>query len=162
MLRIRLTRVGKKNNPAFRVVVADHKKAVKRKFIEILGHYNPTMEPKELVVNKERVLYWISQGAQASDTMNNLLVDLGILDKKAKINKVYGKPTKKKDLAKKDKEDKPTVAEKEDSETKEAEAVAEETTDQEHQEVSESAGNESEPEIPVAEPETVETPIEEK
>lgn len=91
MLKIRLTRVGKKNSPAYRVVVADQRKAVKRKFIEILGHYNPTTSPKTLVVNKERALYWIGQGAQASDTVNNLMVDLGILGKDQKVNKIYAK-----------------------------------------------------------------------
>ncbi|MFA7254173.1 MAG: 30S ribosomal protein S16 [Patescibacteria group bacterium] len=91
MLKIRLTRVGKKNSPAYRVVVADQRKAVKRKFIEILGHYNPITNPKQLVINKERSLYWISKGAQASDTVHNLMCDLGILDKKDKIKKVYAK-----------------------------------------------------------------------
>jgi small subunit ribosomal protein S16 len=100
MLKIRLTRVGKKNSPAYRVVVADQKKAVKRKFIEILGHYNPVSTPKQLVINKERALHWLGLGAQASDTVNNLMCDLGILDKKAKITKVYGKAVKKKDEGK--------------------------------------------------------------
>lgn len=91
MLTIRLTRVGKKNSPAFRVVVADQRKAVKRKFIEILGHYNPTTKPKTLVINKDRALHWIGLGAQASDTVNNLMVDLGILEKGKKRNIVYAK-----------------------------------------------------------------------
>lgn len=100
MLKIRLTRVGKKNSPAYRVVVADHRKAVKRKFIEILGHYNPAANPKELVINKEKALDWISKGAQPSDTVNNLLCDLGILEKSAKVKKTFAKPTKKKDAGK--------------------------------------------------------------
>ena len=86
MLRIRLTRVGKKNSPAYRVVVADQRRAVKRKFIEILGHYNPIMTPTQLVIDKKRSLFWISQGAQPSDTVNNLMVNLGILTDK--VNKV--------------------------------------------------------------------------
>lgn len=96
MLRIRLTRVGKKNSPAYRVVIADKRRAVKRKFIEIVGHYNPTLNPKEIVINKERALFWMGNGAQPSDTVNNLMCDLGILDKKDKINKVYGKKLTKK------------------------------------------------------------------
>lgn len=96
MLRIRLTRVGKKNSPAYRVVVADKKRAVKRKFIEILGHYNPTLNPKEIVINKERAIFWMNLGAKPSDTVNNLMCDLGILDKKEKISKVYGKKFSKK------------------------------------------------------------------
>lgn len=100
MLRIRLTRVGKKNSPAYRVVVADQRKAVKRKFIEILGHYNPIMNPKQLVIDKERALFWMGLGAQPTNTVNNLMVDLGVLAKDKKINKVYGKKVAKKDEGK--------------------------------------------------------------
>jgi len=91
MLKIRLTRVGKKNSPAYRVVVAEQKKAVKRKFIEIIGHYNPISQPKEIVIKKDRALFWIGQGAQPSDTVNNLMCELGILDKSKKIVKVFAK-----------------------------------------------------------------------
>jgi len=96
MVTIRLTRVGKKNSPAYRVVVADKRRAVKRKFIEIVGNYNPTLKPKTVVINKERALFWMKQGAQPSDTVRNLMCDLGILDKKDKVQKVYGKKLSKK------------------------------------------------------------------
>jgi len=104
MLKIRLTRVGKKNSPAYRVVVADSKRAVQRKFVEIIGHYNPTTKPKEVVIDKERALFWIGNGAQASDTVNNLMVDLGILEKK--VNKIYKKKTEKQIAAEKEATDK--------------------------------------------------------
>ncbi|MEI8143442.1 MAG: 30S ribosomal protein S16 [Candidatus Berkelbacteria bacterium] len=93
MLRIRLTRVGKKNAPAYRVVVADQRRAVKRKFIEIIGHYNPTLAVKELVINKERATYWLGQGAQATPTVHNLMANLGIV--KDKIDIKYSKAPKK-------------------------------------------------------------------
>lgn len=96
MLTIRLTRVGKKNSPAYRVVVADKRRAVKRKFIEIIGHYNPIIKPKEIVIDKDRALFWMSHGAQASDTVNNLMCNLGVLPENKKINKVYGKKLAKK------------------------------------------------------------------
>ena len=96
MLTIRLTRVGKKNSPAYRVVVADKKRAVKRKFIEILGHYNPTLTPKELAIDKERAIFWMGNGAAPSDTVRNLMCDLEILPKKDKINKEYKKKFSKK------------------------------------------------------------------
>ncbi|OQA03514.1 MAG: 30S ribosomal protein S16 [bacterium ADurb.Bin400] len=96
MLAIRLTRVGKKNSPAYRVVVADKSRAVKRKFIEILGHYNPTMQPKTVEISKERANFWMEKGAQPSDTVRNLMVDLGILNKDQKAAKVYGKSQSKK------------------------------------------------------------------
>lgn len=106
MLTIRLTRVGKKNSPAYRVVVADKKRAVKRKFIEIIGNYNPILKPKTLVIDKERAIFWISRGAQPSDTVRNLMCDLEILPKKEKANIVYGKKLSKK-AAKEDAEKKP-------------------------------------------------------
>jgi small subunit ribosomal protein S16 len=114
MVVIRLTRVGKKNSPAYRVVVADRRRAVKRKFIEILGHYNPISKPKEIVINKDRALFWMSQGAVPSDTVRNLMADLGILKKSEKVNKVYGKEKKKKEA--KEGAEKPAVTTKPESE----------------------------------------------
>lgn len=85
MLRIRLARVGKRHQPIYRVVVADHEKHATKKFIEILGSYNPTVKPKVFEVKKDRVDYWIKCGAQPSDTVNNLLVDAKILSDKRDI-----------------------------------------------------------------------------
>ncbi|MCK5123485.1 MAG: 30S ribosomal protein S16 [Candidatus Pacebacteria bacterium] len=97
MLRIRLSRVGKKNKAQFRITVADGHRAPTGKFIEILGHYNP--HTKEKVFKQERVEYWISKGAKPSATIHNFLVDAGIV----KGKKVTSwKPKKKKG------EDKPT------------------------------------------------------
>jgi small subunit ribosomal protein S16 len=82
MLRIRLSRVGKKNNAQFRITVADGHRAPSGKFIEILGHYNP--HTKEKVLKQDRIEYWIARGAQPSTTVYNSLVDAGIIkgDKK--------------------------------------------------------------------------------
>jgi small subunit ribosomal protein S16 len=63
---------------SFRIVVAEQKKAVKRQYIELLGHYLPTSNPKVLTFNKERILYWISQGAQPTDTVASLLKAEGV------------------------------------------------------------------------------------
>ncbi|MCL5410992.1 MAG: 30S ribosomal protein S16 [Patescibacteria group bacterium] len=149
MLRIRLTRVGKKNSPAYRVVIADKRRAVKRKFIEIIGHYNPTLNPKEIVINKERALFWMQNGAQPSDTVNNLMCDLGILAKKDKVNKVFGKKLSKKAIKEGAGETKPETAAEATEEVPaavEKEAAPEETTEVE------SAESEKE--------ETIETPEE--
>jgi len=127
MIVIRLTRVGKKNSPAYRVVVADKRKAVKRKFIEIIGNYNPAINPKTLVIDKERALFWIGQGAQPSETVNNLMVRLEILPKKNQIKNVYGKPTKKKDKGKEPAKETASAADKEDAI---AEEVSEESADE--------------------------------
>ncbi|PIV90413.1 30S ribosomal protein S16 [Candidatus Gracilibacteria bacterium CG17_big_fil_post_rev_8_21_14_2_50_48_13] len=76
MLRIRLTRVGKRNNSHFRVVVAEHSRPVKGKFLELLGTYNPIK--KDIVLNKERIAHWISNGAAPSQTVARLLKNNGM------------------------------------------------------------------------------------
>lgn len=78
MLRIRLTRTGKKGQPSYRVVVAEKSKAVKRKYLELLGHYLPALEPKKVELNKERIEYWISKGAQPTDTAASLFKSQGM------------------------------------------------------------------------------------
>ncbi len=87
MLKIRLIRIGKKHDPSFRVVLTPKEAATRSgKFIEILGNYNPTKKGKH-TLNRERILYWISKGAQCSDTLYNLLVKDGIVSgAKRKIN----------------------------------------------------------------------------
>ena len=96
MLKIRLSRVGKSHTPIYRLVVAEKSRAVKRENIEILGLYNPGNKEDRFQVKKDRVLYWISMGAQPSDTARNLLCDFDVLPKKDKIKVVHGKATKKK------------------------------------------------------------------
>lgn len=78
MLRIRLLRVGKKNSPSFRVVVTPRRSATKTgRFLEILGFYNPVRHTKKF--KKERIEYWISKGAQPSDSLRNMLISEGII-----------------------------------------------------------------------------------
>ena len=77
MLRIRLSRVGKKNKAQFRVTVADGRRSPTGKFIERLGHYDP--HAKKKVFKQERIEYWISKGAKPSATVHNFLVDAGII-----------------------------------------------------------------------------------
>ena len=79
MLKIRLQRVGKKGQAHFRVVVLEHTSRPQGKFLELLGSYNP--HEKKLNVKKERIDYWVSKGAQASPTVNNLLVNYKVWDK---------------------------------------------------------------------------------
>jgi len=74
MVKIRLTRVGKKNKPYYRIVVCEHTKPVKGKFIEIVGSYDPHQEDKKgLVFKKDRIDYWVGNGAQMSDTVASLV-----------------------------------------------------------------------------------------
>ncbi len=90
MLNIRLQRVGRKNDPSFRIIVADSKLKPKTgNFLEILGNYDA--RKGKPVINVERVKYWMSVGAQPSGTVHNILVDLKVVVAK-KIN-VLGKKT---------------------------------------------------------------------
>ena len=90
MLNIRLQRVGRKNDPSFRVIVTDSKwKPKTGKFLEILGSYDA--RKGKPVINVERAKHWLSVGAQASGTVHNMLVDLKAVAAK-KIN-VLGKKT---------------------------------------------------------------------
>ncbi len=73
MLKIRLNRTGKKKQPSFRVVVQEHTSPIKGKFVELVGVYRPTDNPKSFTVNSERVKYWLSVGAQPSDSVAVLL-----------------------------------------------------------------------------------------
>ncbi len=74
MLTIRLQRTGTKNRPTFRMVLAEAERSASKKFIEILGHYNPRNKDFG-VKNEERLKYWIAQNVQLSPTVHNLLVD---------------------------------------------------------------------------------------
>lgn len=95
MLRIRLTRIGKRNQPSFRIVLAEHWRPIKGKFIEILGYYNP--RTKVIKLKKERLKYWLSKGAHSSDTVHNLLVSQNlIVDKKRKKHIIKKKKALKK------------------------------------------------------------------
>lgn len=73
MLRIRLTRMGAKKKPFYRVVVTERRQARDGNFVEILGHYDPGHKPHSVVVDLDRVRHWMARGAQPSETVNSLL-----------------------------------------------------------------------------------------
>ena len=73
MLRIRLTRTGARNQPSYRVVVADSRKRRDGKFVEILGHYNPRQDPPLVVIDREKAQKWIEVGAKPSDAVKRML-----------------------------------------------------------------------------------------
>ena len=80
MVRIRLRRVGRKKAPAYRIVVADSQSPRDGKFIEIIGQYAPRQsDEQKLNLNAERATYWLSVGAQPSDTVRSLLRRAGML-----------------------------------------------------------------------------------
>ena len=75
MLRIRLTKVGRKNAPAYRIVVIDRKSKRDGKAKEVIGHYNPSEDPKKVTYQKDRYEYWVSVGAQASTAVRKLIAN---------------------------------------------------------------------------------------
>ena len=93
MLTIRLSRVGKKGYPTYRLIISEKQRDPYGKALEILGAYNP--HTKELQAKEDRVTYWISKGAGMSDTVNNLLISKKIIE--GKKTKSPGAKTKKKE-----------------------------------------------------------------
>jgi small subunit ribosomal protein S16 len=77
-VRLRLTRVGGKKNPIWRVVVADQRSPRDGRVIETVGRYNAQTEPSEIVLDEERVRHWLDRGAQPSETVRKLLRTKGI------------------------------------------------------------------------------------
>jgi len=98
MLKIRLQRIGRKNDPAFRAVLTDSKNSTKSgKFLEIVGTYNP--KAGEVNFKNDRIVYWMSKGAQVSDTMHNFLVHNKVIEGKKRNVLSKKKPTlKRKEL----------------------------------------------------------------
>jgi small subunit ribosomal protein S16 len=91
MLTIRLQRTGKKNQADFRIVLAEKESPVQKKFVEILGSYNP--RKKYFKVFEDRVKYWIGQNIEMSETVNNLFITKGfITGKKVKAFTIPKKP----------------------------------------------------------------------
>jgi len=86
MLSIRLTRTGKIHAPHYRIVVQEKRSKLNGKAVDIIGHYHPASPDKLLVVDHEKAKKWIGLGAQASDTVVNLLVKEGLMDKARKIS----------------------------------------------------------------------------
>ena len=81
MLKIRLRRTGARHQPSYRVVVADSRAARDGAFVDYLGHYNPRTEPPTIVIDEEKARKWISQGAQPSDSVRQLLRTLSTMER---------------------------------------------------------------------------------
>lgn len=129
-----MQRTGRKNEPQFRIVVGEHTIGPKSgKFLEKLGSLNP--KTKEKTLNVERTKYWIEKGAQVSDTMHNLLIEMGVIKGK-KINVLPKKTVEKKE------EEVPAAASEPAKEVS-AETSAEETPAPQEESVPEGAPAES-------------------
>ena len=79
-VKLRLTRLGAKKNPYYRVVVADSRYPRDGRFIEVIGTYNPMTEPAEIKIDTEKAKTWIKNGAQPTDTVKALLKKTGAID----------------------------------------------------------------------------------
>jgi small subunit ribosomal protein S16 len=75
MLVVRMRKAGSKKRPFFRVVVTDSRAARDSSFVEIVGHYNPRTKPALVTIERDRIDYWVSKGAQLSDTVRTLLAN---------------------------------------------------------------------------------------
>jgi small subunit ribosomal protein S16 len=80
MLKIRLKRIGRKNQPHYRIVVMESSKPRDGESVEEIGYYNPRQNPPVFDLNEKRAKYWLEKGAQPSDTIAQYLVKLGLLD----------------------------------------------------------------------------------
>jgi len=81
MVKIRLRRMGRRNRPFYRVVVADSRSPRDGKSIDIVGYYSPLTDPATISIDEEKILKWLKYGAQPTDTVRSLLGKLGIMDK---------------------------------------------------------------------------------
>ena len=96
MVKMRLLRMGDKKNPIYRVVVVDSRKAATGEYIDCVGHYRPTCDPVELDVKADLAKDWLAKGVQPTETVKNLLVKTGAMEKSEKLSpsKTKGKKSK--------------------------------------------------------------------
>jgi len=81
MVKLRLKRMGAKKQPSYRIVAADSRAPRDGRFIEIVGFYNPRTNPAEIKLDEEKVIKWLNDGAQPSDTVKAILSKAGVLKK---------------------------------------------------------------------------------
>lgn len=96
-VKMRLTRMGDKKSPFYRIVVVDSRVARDGKYIDKVGHYNPTTQPAEVVINAEKAKDWLSKGVQPTETVKSLLVNAGVIEKSNKLSPAKTNPKKQKD-----------------------------------------------------------------
>ncbi len=82
MVKLRLTRMGAKKQPFYRIVAIDSRKARDGEYIDQIGFYNPVSEPKQIVIDADKAKAWLAKGAQPTATVSGLLKQQGIIEKK--------------------------------------------------------------------------------
>jgi small subunit ribosomal protein S16 len=150
LVKIRLRRTGAKKQPSYRLVVADSRAPRDGAFIAVIGHYNPLTNPETIVIDQEKALGWLKQGAQPTDTAARLLAKAGIIEEPAdrKEKMKAGTPDKPKASKKKTK----AAAEAKAEEKPKAEAPTAEAPE------AKAATKEPKAEAAVAEPKAAEEP----
>ncbi|MDP3970973.1 MAG: 30S ribosomal protein S16 [bacterium] len=123
MLTIRLARKGRKKRPTYRIVLQEREWAPSSKVIENLGHMNPHTDPSTVVLEEERIKYWIDQGAQTSSTVHNILVTAGVITE-PKRRSVFGKKKGGEENSEEATKEKPAEEPKKEEEKAETEATA--------------------------------------
>ena len=78
-VRIRLTRMGSKKKPYYRLIAADSPSPRDGKFLEVLGHYDPKTQPARIDLDKDKIQRWLERGATASESARAILKDQGLL-----------------------------------------------------------------------------------
>ena len=85
-VKMRLTRLGDKKSPFYRIVVVDARKARDGEYIDKIGHYNPTSQPEEIVIDEAKAKDWLSKGVQPTETVKSYLVNAGVMEKSSKLS----------------------------------------------------------------------------
>ena len=95
-VKMRLTRMGDKKSPFYRIVIVDSRKARDGAYIDKVGFYNPIKVPAEVVIDSDKAKDWLSKGVQPTETVKNLLVNNGIIEKSNKLSPAKTKVRKSK------------------------------------------------------------------
>lgn len=95
-VKMRLTRMGDKKSPFYRVVITDSRTARDGAYIDKVGYYNPKTQPAQIVIDAEKAKDWLAKGVQPTDTVKNILVNEGILPKPTKLSPAKTKVRKSK------------------------------------------------------------------
>lgn len=85
-VKMRLTRMGDKKSPFYRIIVCDSRKSRDGEYLEKIGHYNPVSEPVEIVIDAEKAKSWLAKGVQPTETVKSLLVKQGVIPKPEKLS----------------------------------------------------------------------------
>ena len=85
-VKMRLTRMGDKKSPFYRIVITDSRNARDGAYVDKVGHYNPIATPAEVVIDKDKALDWLKKGVQPTATVKNLLINQGIIEKPNKLS----------------------------------------------------------------------------